>query len=207
MIRAALLNLATLSAEARENILRRMDDDTAVRYGESFSKGKGFQRAAGRDLSRKLAGSVLGIAADAVPLTHNAEGRPILKGLPLFISASHSEDWVLSGIADAPLGCDVQTPRVYPVEAIAGFFSPADREALREDPSCLTRLWTRRESLTKLLGDDFRRSQAVLRDAVDVESRYDCMIYEGVLPSGALWTIAVQGYRDEAERVEWLERL
>lgn len=48
-------------------------------------------------------------------LTYTEQGKPYLPGYPLHLSLSHSKSHALCGVANVPLGCDLETHRLVPV--------------------------------------------------------------------------------------------
>lgn len=84
-------------------------------------------------------------AFPAVARTEN--GKPYFPELPgLYFSLSHTEGAVLAGLADIPLGVDIQ--RVRPVRETL-----ARRMAAPVEPEAFFRVWTRREAMSKRAGD------------------------------------------------------
>lgn len=93
------------------------------------------------------------------PLTlgRNRYGKPTLEGGPVQFSLSHAGDWVACGLADCPLGVDIE--KVQPVErGMYGLcLTPQEQQQLEQAPTPPERrfiqLWTLKESFGKLRGD------------------------------------------------------
>lgn len=87
-------------------------------------------------------------------------GKPYFETAPeLFFSLSHSGEWALCALGDAPVGADVQQITEYLPRVAKRCFSPEEAACLeamlpgRERDTAFTRLWAARESQVKLLGD------------------------------------------------------
>lgn len=97
------------------------------------------------------------------------EGKPYLTSpvcdLPQ-ISLSHSGEWAVCALSDAPVGVDVQVVRPISVAVLARFLPDAKPDC---DDRAQTRLWTRYEACLKRYGS---RAE-MLVDAPD--QRYDSL--------------------------------
>ena len=189
MITAARQLLSDIVPAQRQEILSRMEDDTAVRYHEALNPVKGFSIAAGRDLLRRLGASVLQKPLDSVRVQHEAGGKPYLEVFDsvsfvrssYHVSISHSDGGLLSVMSKRNTACDVQGMRHFPLEAVRGFFSPEDLLLIENaaDPhSVLIKLWCRRECLIKLFGTDFPVRKISLGNTMELLNLYGVTIYE-----------------------------
>ena len=78
-------------------------------------------------------------------------GKPYLENCPhIHFSLSHSGNWAVCAVGDAPLGVDVELPRCT-MEIAKRFFRPEELPE-REDRDYLLRLWTAKEAFVKALG-------------------------------------------------------
>ncbi len=109
-----------------------------------------------RTLTRRLLGKLLHTPPQAVQLTTDAKGKPLLEGHPSpAISLSHSGPWL--AIALAPqgghLGLDIE--RLLPdfdyLPLAKAYFDPRVRESLHT-PADFFKAWTLREAVAKALG-------------------------------------------------------
>ncbi len=86
---------------------RRFDGMASAERRDSF--------LAGHRLARELGAEWHGVAFTRVSVGRLVDGRPCLRvdgsASPLSISLSHSGGWILAGIAEAPIGVDVEVPR------------------------------------------------------------------------------------------------
>lgn len=123
-----------------------------------------FKRSDDRRLSL-CAGLALGACLNTVGLSADTEiirtehGKPVLRDHPQWqFSLSHSGEYAVCALADAPIGIDVQERRSVDALSLAErFFSPMETELLRSLPetersSAFFRLWTAKESILKAQG-------------------------------------------------------
>jgi 4'-phosphopantetheinyl transferase len=110
-----------------------------------------------------------------VPIVIRPDGKPILVGDPFHFNLAHSGDYVLIGIADSPVGVDMELVREIPnaADLLRRFFS--HREASQFEglpaewkPAAFFRGWTCKEALLKADGRAMRISD---RCTVDLDPR------------------------------------
>ncbi|MDY3014802.1 MAG: 4'-phosphopantetheinyl transferase superfamily protein [Evtepia sp.] len=90
-------------------------------------------------------------------LRRNRYGKPFLEGSPVQFSLSHAGDWVACGLADCPLGVDIEKVQPVEPEMYGLCLTPRERQQLEWMPMAPERrfiqLWTLKESFGKLRGD------------------------------------------------------
>ena len=124
----------------------------------------------GRGVLRLILGRYLGIAPREVPITYNANGKPILPepAAELHFNVSHTDGLAVIALARRPVGIDVEKHRVLENSEglVRRFFSPAERIAFleldaKDRPAGVFRGWTCKEAVIKAAGltvaclDDF----------------------------------------------------
>lgn len=129
---------------------------------ERWRRASAFRREA--DRLRCVAAGLLGnfclwqwCGGRPMALRKNRYGKPFLEGSPVQFSLSHAGDWVACGLADCPLGVDIE--KVQPVEQ--GMYqlclTPQERQQLEQASTPPERrfiqLWTLKESFGKLRGE------------------------------------------------------
>ena len=91
-------------------------------------------------------------------LVHDQNGKPSLAGRPdIHVSLSHCRDAVACVVSDQPIGIDVETRNHYSPEVAQRVMSEEEMchiMASSDPATAFTRLWTMKESLFKLTGDD-----------------------------------------------------
>ena len=91
-------------------------------------------------------------------LIHDDNGKPMLQGHPdIHFSMSHCHEAVAVAVSDRPIGIDIETTAHYSAEVARHVMNDDEMrqiEALAQPEVAFTRLWTMKESLFKLTGDD-----------------------------------------------------
>jgi len=89
---------------------------------------------------------------------HNAAGKPLLNGHPeIHFSLSHCHQAVACVLSDQPVGIDVETFDHYSQEVASRVMNDNEMRQILNSPHptiAFARLWTMKESLFKLTGDD-----------------------------------------------------
>ena len=112
--------------------------------------------AAYRLLQRAL---LLEYGVDELPVfIYDVNGKPMLQGHPeIHFSLSHCHVAVAVAVSDSPIGIDIETTGHYSPEVARQVMSDVEIRQI-EASACpevaFTRLWTMKESLFKLTGDD-----------------------------------------------------
>lgn len=87
-------------------------------------------------------------------------GKPYMEGGPCF-NLSHSGKYVLLGVSDNEIGCDIEKQREDDYLRLAKFvFHPKEIEILKNSNSikdCFFSFWTKKEAFLKALGEGFHR--------------------------------------------------
>ncbi|GAA0406791.1 4'-phosphopantetheinyl transferase family protein [Paenibacillus motobuensis] len=109
-------------------------------------------------LSRWLICDYLSIANEKLQIMQNAYGKPILQSNEgLHFNHSHSGQWIVSAISDAPVGIDIEQMSNIDLGIADRFFSEQEVMDLREIPvevrsDYFFELWTIKESYIKAEG-------------------------------------------------------
>ena len=89
---------------------------------------------------------------------HDDGGKPLLQGHPdIHFSMSHCHEAVAVALSDRPIGIDIETTGHYNPEVARRVMSAGEMRQIEASPCpevAFTRLWTMKESLFKLTGDD-----------------------------------------------------
>lgn len=141
------------------------------------------------DKRRSLAAALLlqhglreaGITDDT--LDYGENGKPFLRGNPLYFNLSHAGQRVLCAISDREVGCDVEQVTPVTMAVAQRFFCPTEYAALmaQTDPAVrqalFFRLWTLKESFLKITGLGLRLPmnsvQLVLSDPIRIQQTVD----------------------------------
>lgn len=90
----------------------------------------------------------------------SASGKPFMKNGPCF-NISHSGNYVLLGVSDSEIGCDIEKMREDNYLRLAKFvFHPNEIDVLKSSDNqkdCFFTLWTKKEAFLKAVGLGFHR--------------------------------------------------
>jgi 4'-phosphopantetheinyl transferase len=134
------------SAFPIDNISQRRKDKVKQ---FTFAADKLRSLAAGYLIAEKL-------GADEADFSYTKQGKPYLPGNRVYFSVSHSGDWAVLAVSDAPVAVDIErTDRLnLNKERIAArFFTESERRWLAENfgnPNAFYYVWTAREAAYKL---------------------------------------------------------
>ena len=128
--------------------------DYALRYRQE--RDQRLCLAAYRLLQRALQ---LEYGIEELPVfIHDDSGKPLLQGHPdIHFSLSHCREAVAVALSDRPIGIDIETTEHYSPEVAQRVMNNNEMrqiEASARPEVAFTRLWTMKESLFKLTGDD-----------------------------------------------------
>lgn len=146
-----LLQYAVQEALTEENVLHRNGEKEVLQA----------------DFSRKLepnvlsVGQLLDVVKQPMPFTYTygPQGKPYLKGMPIYFNLSHSGEYIFCAVSGQEIGADIQFMENKVSEQIVRrFFAVEEQEALKECGTDEARkelfygLWCRKEAYGKLTG-------------------------------------------------------
>lgn len=95
---------------------------------------------------------------EAPVFNYDAHGKPVLQGRPdIHFSLSHCHEAVACAVSDHPVGIDIESTEHYTIDVARHVMNDDEIrqiEASAQSAVTFTRLWTMKESLYKLTGDD-----------------------------------------------------
>ena len=90
--------------------------------------------------------------------SYDSSGKPQLQGHPeIHFSMSHCREAVACAVGENPIGIDIETLEHYSEDVAARVMNADEIRLIQASPhpaAAFTRLWTMKESLYKLTGDD-----------------------------------------------------
>jgi 4'-phosphopantetheinyl transferase len=155
----------TAAPEAVAELARCLTDEERVRASRFAFERDRRRFVVARAWLRRLLGSRLGVAPDAIEITYRPLGKPVLSqrfaDSRLHFNVSHSEDVAIYAFScGGEVGVDVEAVRAMEdADAIAArFFSAGENRAYRaldprDRPLGFFNCWTRKEAFIKALGD------------------------------------------------------
>jgi 4'-phosphopantetheinyl transferase len=146
------------------------EQERAQRY-RSAAKGREF--AAARGIVRLMLSQVLAIDPRAVEIVPDVDGKPHTPGIEF--NVSHSGVGCLIGLANRPVGVDIEEVRDRPTAAglVERYFAPFEKRQYLElpmelRPAAFLRGWTCKEAVLKA---DGRGARGLEICAVDLDPR------------------------------------
>lgn len=150
------------AAEALPPVRARCLDAHEVRRAQRFADPvQGSRWQAVHVALREILGASLGVAPEAVPFEHDADGRTTLRTERASrFSLSHTADLALIAVGEAEaLGVDLEQTRPVPglTDVLHDVFTLGERQSIVELPAdeaqlAFLRGWTRKEAVVKALG-------------------------------------------------------
>lgn len=215
-------NSGELNAEFDSSNLHWLSDDERARYQAITSPSRKGQFLAGHFLVRKMASRVFKNLAHDWTYYQDAESMRRLKCITesspeLFVSISHSGNWIAAAISDAPIGIDIETfSKQRDFIAIASHvFSSAEIRYLK---SCNAQElkhnfylhWTLKESIAKQYGTGLKfEISRVLSPILVSEGEqasmqsWQCPDYVIALATEVAINIETLGLSDNAKHQRW----
>lgn len=111
---------------------------------------------------------------------HDENGKPLLQGHhDIHFSLSHCHEAVACALSDCPVGIDIETTEHYSIEVARRVMNVDEIrqiETSAQPKVTFTRLWTMKESLFKLTGDDHGGDTAHMLEKAD-NYRFETVIH------------------------------
>ncbi|GGG04688.1 4'-phosphopantetheinyl transferase [Paenibacillus aceti] len=141
-----------------ENLLQQLPAPKRDRIGRFTRQEDAYRSLMADILSRWLVCSHLHIKNRSLQIEQAAYGKPMVQGVSeLHFNHSHSGQWIVSAISDAPIGIDVERISDIDLRIAERFFSNQENSDLNAlSPQARTdyffELWTLKESYIKAEG-------------------------------------------------------
>ncbi|WMT41459.1 4'-phosphopantetheinyl transferase superfamily protein [Paenibacillus sp. D2_2] len=141
-----------------ENLLGRLPEQRQARIRKFTHQEDAHRSLVAEALSRWLICDQLGIVNHDLQIVRNSYGKPLVQGLSnLYFNNSHSGQWVVCAISDAPIGVDIEKISDIDLQIAEHFFSEQELLDLNNQQpearaSYFFELWTLKESYIKAEG-------------------------------------------------------
>ncbi|MCM3028278.1 4'-phosphopantetheinyl transferase superfamily protein [Bacillus safensis] len=112
----------------------------------------------GEVLVRQTIHDMYELPMDQIVFETEGNGKPVVRQLPSFhFNLSHSGDWVVCAVDDAPVGIDIEEIKPIDLEIAKRFFSADEYQDLLSKPAerqeaYFFHLWSMKEAFIKLTG-------------------------------------------------------
>lgn len=106
---------------------------------------------------KKMISSVTGQNLKDIVIKTGEHGKPGVDGDEVYISISHSGEYVACAVADRPCGIDIEEIRNTDIKVAERFFTSGEYEYIKnhtreEQARCFCEIWTAKEAYAKLNG-------------------------------------------------------
>ncbi|KPN13022.1 4'-phosphopantetheinyl transferase [Bacillus australimaris] len=107
---------------------------------------------------RQMIHDLYDLPIDQIVFETEGNGKPVVRHIPSFhFNLSHSGDWVVCAIDDAPVGIDIEEIKPIDLAIAERFFSPDEYQDLLSQPAerreaYFFHLWSMKEAFIKLTG-------------------------------------------------------
>ncbi|MBD3860013.1 4'-phosphopantetheinyl transferase superfamily protein [Bacillus sp. 28A-2] len=112
----------------------------------------------GEVLVRQLIHDMYNLPIDQIVFETEGNGKPVVRHIPSFhFNLSHSGDWVVCAVDDAPVGIDIEEIKPIDLAIAKRFFSADEYQDLLSQPperqeAYFFHLWSMKEAFIKLTG-------------------------------------------------------
>lgn len=107
---------------------------------------------AGIRLAKALLAEVGNVPPDSIQIAYTAHGKPYTDTVPLHFSISHTANCVLCAVHTAPIGADIEKPRLPHTHTIKRVCTADEITFIDRNPTRFAQVWTRKEAYAKLTG-------------------------------------------------------
>lgn len=177
-------DVRNFSQEEYEAAYRQMDESKRHRVERMRQRKDRLRSVAGDSLARSVLARELKCTPAEILFTYDKNGKPGVKGNPLFFSLSHSEDLVVLAVSKTPIGVDIEQIRDISPRLARKYFTPDEKEYLfghapkdvdwdrvMTPPERLRffEIWTAKEAYLKCMGKDL----SLLRSFSTLEMQFE----------------------------------
>ena len=106
-------------------------------------------------LTRTMLSRYLNVKPDAISFAHSSHGKPVLPNGKAQFNVSHSGDYWVGCVDDAPCGIDIEVIRDVTLNSSKRFCTPEEMEYIithKNQSVALLEIWTRKEAYFKSIG-------------------------------------------------------
>lgn len=149
-------NVNEISKNDRESALLSLSHAKRARLDKLKSESR-------RDVSLSAAVNLLSLLRDeygveSAVLSAKENGAPFIEGCDLFVSISHSGDYVAAAVSENPIGIDVEKIRDFDKKLVDRICTPRERDYVLAKDTALRffEVWTGKEAHFKAYGGSFK---------------------------------------------------
>ncbi|MBR5240252.1 MAG: 4'-phosphopantetheinyl transferase superfamily protein [Clostridia bacterium] len=112
-----------------------------------------IEKIAGDYAVRKVFSELFGL--NEIKITRG--GKPVIKDCPYHFNLSHSGDWLLLAVGDAPMGADIEKITKIRPKTMERYFSQSEQERVKKNGTkAFFEIWCQKESYVKYTGEGIK---------------------------------------------------
>lgn len=164
----------------------------------------------GKTLAQDLLAHALGVET-LPPMARHPQGKPYFIDYPVAYNLSHSGPYALCGLANAPVGVDIEVVRPRSAGLPLRVLSPWEYQWYQDRGGSwgdFCTLWTLKEAQVKCQGVGLRRDPRTIQ--VPLIAPGESAQWEGLwytAYAGADWRAALCGQNRQTPEIQWLDLL
>ncbi len=134
-------------------------EQTRKKYIESITnESKKMQSVYGEWLVKTVSANLLNTNIENI-IIERKNGKPFIKNFPLFISISHSGNFVAAAFSEHEIGIDIEVMREIDFKTAKRVLTDSDLEFLNSQENkadAFLKIWTAKEAYLKMTGDGIK---------------------------------------------------
>lgn len=156
MMKFKVINIENLSEAQFDSAFDKMSSERKIRcLRYKFTEDR-RRMAFGDELLRKLLSEVYSADEKDIELNNLPSGKPVAKvlGKEVFVSITHSGNFVASAVSDTAVGIDLEVKKAYK-PTVYKALNEAEREYIaksKDEALAFYKIWTAKEAFVKLSG-------------------------------------------------------
>ena len=156
MMKFSVLNIKDLTEADFSKAFENMSDERKVRCLRYKFIEDRRRMAFGDELLRGLLRELYNVSESEISINNlqNGKAEAKVKGKEVFVSITHSGDFVASAVSDTPVGIDLEVKRDFKPSVLKAL-SEDEREFIdksKDKATAFLKIWTAKEAYVKLTG-------------------------------------------------------
>ncbi len=122
-----------------------------------------IEKIAGEYAVRKVFSELFGL--NEIKITR--DGKPYVENCPYHFNLSHSGDWLLLAVGDAPVGADIEKITKIRPKTMERYFSQSEQERVKKNGTkAFFEIWCQKESYVKYTGEGIKALSKESKDLI-----------------------------------------
>ncbi len=135
-------------------------------------------------LTTKAVHDAFEIPLKDIHVKYKENGKPYISGRDdIFISISHSDNFIVCAVSDSPVGIDTEKIRQYNPKLANKYFTEEDIAYISNSDKAFTEIWTKKEAALKISGEGIK---GIKNPELFKGVEYETIIFEDYVISWAI---------------------